>query len=165
MIRNIIQKTLLLVGILAILFSPTLSLAKSKKAADDKDKIIQTMVAPSLFEKAQANNNWKTAFITGKHEQVVFMNISPETNPNNEIGMETHPFDQIIMIAQGNGKAVLNGRDYMVKTGDLIFIGQGTPHNVINLNSQSPLKIVSIYSSTDIPANAIYKTKADESKK
>ncbi len=162
MMKEITSKTILLFCFFAATLLPTLSYAKEKHKTDDNT--VQMMVVSKLYEKAQANNNWKTAFITGKHEQVVFMNVSPQTNPNNEIGMETHPFDQIIIVADGNGKAVLNGKESMIKSGDLIYIGQGTPHNLINLNSQSPLKIISIYSSTDIPAGAVYKTKADEPK-
>lgn len=89
------------------------------------------------------------------------MNISPSTNLNNEIGMETHKFDQVIFIAQGNGKAILNGKDSVVKSGDMIFIPQGIPHNVVNLSKNEPLKIVSVYSSNDIAANAKYAKMSD----
>jgi mannose-6-phosphate isomerase-like protein (cupin superfamily) len=50
-----------------------------------------------------------------------------------------------------------------VNSGDMIFIPQGTPHNVINLNQKDDLKIISFYSGTDIPANSIYKKKELES--
>jgi quercetin dioxygenase-like cupin family protein len=118
-------------------------------------------VAQQIFEKAKQNDNWKQAFLTAKDAQVVFMNISPQTNPNNEIGMETHKFDQIIFVVEGNGKAVLNGKETMVKTGDMIFIPQGVAHNVINANATSSLKILSVYTATDIPAGASYQKKSD----
>jgi len=79
---------------------PALSFAVSEKNVSD-NKVITPTVTHQLFEKAKANNNWKFAFVTGKHNQVVFMNISPSTNPKNEIGMEIHPFDQIILIVEG----------------------------------------------------------------
>jgi len=44
----------------------------------------------------------------------------------------------------------------------MIFIPQGTQHNVINLNQKDDLKIISIYSDTDIPANSVYKKKEAE---
>lgn len=118
-------------------------------------------VSSQIFDKVKQSDNWKLAFLTAKDAQIVFMNISPMTNPNNEIGMETHKFDQIIFVVEGNGKAILNGKVSMVKSGDLIFIPQGVEHNVVNLNAKKPLKILSVYSSTDIPANAIYKKKSD----
>lgn len=119
------------------------------------------VVTPHIFEKVKQNSNWKLAFLTAKSAQVVFMNISPKTNPKNEIGMETHSFDQIIFVAEGDGKAILNGKTTMVKPGDMIFIPQGVEHNVINLNAKKPLKILSVYSSMDIPAKAAYKKLSD----
>lgn len=122
------------------------------------------VVSTQIFKSAEANTNWKLAFLTGNHAQVVFMNVSPETNPKNEIGMETHPFDQVILLVQGHGEALLNGKKSVVKAGDLIFIPQGVEHNVINSSPKIPLKLISFYSNRDIPANAIYKNKAEESK-
>ena len=119
------------------------------------------MVTTQIFEQAEKNDNWKTAFATGKHAQVVFMNVSPETNPKNEIGMETHHFDQVIIVVTGKGKAVLNGKESLVAKGDMIFIPEGTPHNVINLVQDKPFKIISVYSSNDIPANSNFRKKSD----
>lgn len=119
------------------------------------------VVAKQVFNEVKKNNNWKRAFLTAKDAQIVFMNITPNTNPNNEIGMETHKFDQIIFVVEGNGKAILNGKITMVKSGDMIFIPQGVEHNVINMNAKKPLKILSVYSATDIPVNSTYQKKSD----
>jgi len=118
-------------------------------------------VSSQIFDKVKQNNNWKLAFLTAKDAQIVFMNISPSTNPNNEIGMETHKFDQIIFVVEGNGKAILDGKTTMVKSGDMIFIPQGVEHNVTNSNTKKPLKILSVYTSTDIPVNSAFKKKSD----
>lgn len=118
-------------------------------------------VSSQIFDKVKQNDNWKLAFLTAKDAQIVFMNISPVTNPKNEIGMETHKFDQIIFVVEGNGKAILDGKTTMVKSGDMIFIPQGIEHNVINSNPKKPLKILSVYTSTDIPANSTFKKKSD----
>ncbi len=119
-------------------------------------------ISGQIFNKVKENNNWKFAFLTAKDAQIVFMSISPSTNPKNEIGMETHKFDQIIFVVEGKGKAILNGKVNMIKSGDLISIPQGVKHNVINVNSDKPLKILSVYSSRDIPADATYQKKSDE---
>lgn len=123
----------------------------------------QAEVTNQIFEKVKHNNNWKHAFLTANDAQIVFMNISPTTNPKNEIGMETHKFDQIIFVVEGNGKAILDGKQTIVKSGDMIFIPQGVEHNVINLNAKKSLKILSVYTSMDIPANASYPKKSDTS--
>jgi quercetin dioxygenase-like cupin family protein len=124
--------------------------------------ISKPMVVPQIYAKALDNQNWKLAYATGKNAQIVFMHVSPFTNPNNEIGMETHPFDQVIIIVQGNAKVELDGEISMAAVGDMIFIPQGTAHNVINLSKDVALKVLSFYTDTDIPANSIIEKKADD---
>lgn len=153
------SKLSLLTILCILIFIPLYSLATN--TASNK---IDAVVTPQVFEKAKKNTDWKLAYLTGKNAQIVFMNVSPNTSPNNEIGMETHKFDQVIFIVEGKAKAVLNDKPSMVKSGDMIFIPQEVSHNVINLNKNKPLKIISFYSDTDIPANAIYKKKSDEPK-
>lgn len=151
-------------GILIALFMslaiPTFAFATDETSATENK--FKAVVTPKIFEKAKKNENWKIAHTTGKDAQVVFMSVTPKTNPRNEIGMETHKFDQVVFVVQGQAKAVLNGQHYIVKDGDMIFIPQGEPHNFINTSEKKPLKIISIYSSTDIPENSTYKKKSDE---
>ncbi len=127
-------------------------------------KAVKPVVVPTLFKEAAKNNSWKKAFITGKNAQVVFMSVSSKTNPNNELGEETHPFDQIIFVAKGNGKATIAGKTTTIKTHDMIFVPQGVVHNVVNQSKKKELKLVSIYSNKDIPEKTTYQTKADEEK-
>lgn len=157
--KRLAKKIILYFSFLLTLIIPLISFSTVNT---NRSNTMQPMVAQDLFEKAKANENWKVAFATAKNGQVVFMDVSPSTNPKNEVGMESHPFDQFILVAEGKGKAVFNGKEMMFKTGDLIFIPQGTNHNIINLNSNQPLKIISFYSDRDIPANAVYKKKSDE---
>ncbi|MBS0652469.1 MAG: cupin domain-containing protein [Verrucomicrobia bacterium] len=146
------------------LFS-TVMMATAALCAAEQDAAtsgFQPVIIEKVVKEAQKNTNWKTAAVTGKSEQVVFMNVSPVTNPNNEIGVEVHPFDQVILIVQGKAKAVLDGKESAVKEGDLIFIPEGTSHNFINLGKDKELKLISFYSSTDIPAGAAYPKKSDQ---
>lgn len=156
--RNAIKKKTALV---LVLFTIALMAKKSINALED-DGGLQPMVVPQFIEEARKNSNWKTAFATGKDEQIVFMNVSPFTNPNNEIGLEVHSFDQVILIVEGKGKAILNGKTSPIKDGDMIFIPQRTAHNIINLDTKKAMKLISFYSATDIPKGAVYKTKADQ---
>lgn len=123
---------------------------------------IEPIVISQVNDVTKKNTNWKKALVTGKSEQVVLMNISPVTNPNNEIGVEVHSFDQVILIVEGKGKAVLEKKETLVKEGDMIFIPEGTQHNVINLNKSQPLKLMSFYSATDIPSGAVYPKRSDQ---
>ncbi|MDR3441856.1 MAG: cupin domain-containing protein [Legionella sp.] len=146
--------TLLISG----LISPSLCARSQEPEVNNK---LNTVISPKIFEMAKKNENWKLALVTGKDAQVVFMNITPNTNPNNEIGLETHPFDQVIFVVEGKAKSVINGKKSTVTTGDMIFIPQGVPHNFINLDMKKPFKIISVYSATDIPKNVAYKRKSD----
>lgn len=153
-------KLVLFAALSTFIFVTTQAFAAEEQSSTD-NKSINPVITQQIFAKAKKNNDWKFALVTGKNAQIVFMNISPSTNPTNEVGMETHKFDQVIFIAEGNAKAVLNGKSTSVKSGDMIFIPQGTPHNIINLNAKKPLKIISVYSDTDIPVNTVYKKKSD----
>lgn len=143
------------------LISPSLFASSKETTVNNK---INATISHKVFEMAKKNENWKLALVTGKDAQVVFMNITPKTNPNNEIGLETHKFDQVIFVVEGQAKSVLNGKKSTVTAGDMIFIPQGVPHNFINLNVKKPFKIISVYSATDIPENAAYKQKSDTPK-
>lgn len=145
-----------------ITFLTSLSLPASTLAEENAtNNQISPVAAAQIFAQAKKNDNWKMAFVTGKSAQVVFMSVTPQTNPKNEIGMETHKFDQVIFVVEGQAKAVLNDKNSMVKAGDMIFIPEGTPHNFINTSMKQPFKIISVYSATDIPANSIYKKQSD----
>lgn len=147
-------KASIIAVLLAFIIIPALSFASGENTTN-------AVVASQVFEKAKKNDNWKLAFVTGKNAQVVFMNVTPQTNPNNEIGMETHKFDQVIFVVEGKAKALLDGKESTVQANDMIYVPQGVPHNFINLNANKPFKIISVYSDTDIPANAAYKKKSD----
>jgi hypothetical protein len=75
-----------------------LPIASTAVAKDDNSKKIKPVITEQVIKEAMKNRNWKKAVITGEHAQIVFMSISPKTNPSNEIGMETHKFDQVIFM-------------------------------------------------------------------
>ena len=122
---------------------------------------IRPIVIYDMLSKAKFNDYWKVPRARGEHLQVVFMSVNNETNPNNEIGEETHEFDQIILIVEGQAELTLNGEISKVHVGDMIVIPKDTPHNLKNLNPNTALKLVSIYGEQDIP-DKIFKIKADE---
>lgn len=160
--KNIRKKAALIIASLVTVMMSTVSVEAAEKMT--ASNTVEPKVVQQFIEEAKKNTNWKTAFVTGEQEQIVFMNVSPSTNPNNEIGLEVHPFDQIIFIVEGNGKAVLNEKTSLIKDGDMIFIPRGTAHNFINSGKEKGLKLISFYSENDIPKEAVYKKKADEPK-
>ena len=89
------------------------------------------------------NNNFRKVLYTGKHSQLVLMNLKP----NEEIGMETHPEnDQFFRFEQGQGKVVIDGNEYEVTDGSAVVVPAGAEHNVVNVSGSEDLKLYTIYS-------------------
>lgn len=107
--------------------------------------------------KAKENTFFRQVLETGGHTQVVIMSIPS----GGEIGMETHQDnDQILYFIEGEGVAVLNGEESMVKEGDLVLVRAGTEHNFMNMGD-GDLKIITTYSPPHHPEGTIHKTKEE----
>ena len=112
----------------------------------------------SNIERETANNdNFRTVLNTAAHSQLVVMSLKA----GEEIGMEVHPnVDQFLRIESGEGKAILNGREYVLGNGFAVVVPAGTNHNIINTGN-GELKLYTIYSPANHPAGTIHVTKAD----
>lgn len=90
-----------------------------------------------------ANTNFRQVLYTSSHSQLVLMNLTPKE----EIGMEVHPDnDQFFRFESGQGKVIIDGNEYDVANGDAVVVPAGAEHNVINVSSDTPLKLYTIYS-------------------
>jgi mannose-6-phosphate isomerase-like protein (cupin superfamily) len=107
------------------------------------------------------NKNFRKVLYTGKHLQLVLMNLKA----GEEIGEETHPnTDQFFRFESGSGKCIIDGTEYLVKNGDAIVIPAGAKHNVINTDSQSELKMYTVYGPPNHKHDTIRLTKKDAEK-
>ena len=131
--------------------SSTICFADSSVSADG-------LIIKDYKKLVKKNDFFKKPLATAKHAQVVVMTVNKKTNPKNEIPLETHEFDQVILVIKGKAEAIINGKKTMVKKGDMIVVPQGSAHQLINLNDKKSLKIMSLYSSTDIPPTQELKT-------
>lgn len=62
----------------------------------------------SLEAEARRNGDFRRVLYTGKHSQLVLMNLKP----GEEIGMETHSdVDQFFRFEDGEGKVIIDGLD------------------------------------------------------
>ena len=102
------------------------------------------------------NTDFRRVLYTAPHSQLVLMSILP----NEDIGEEMHTLDQFIRIERGEGKAILNGKEHVVKADDGIVIPAGTRHNVINTGS-SDMKLYTVYSPPEHVDGRIHATKQD----
>ncbi|KKQ21549.1 hypothetical protein A2999_03035 [Candidatus Wolfebacteria bacterium RIFCSPLOWO2_01_FULL_38_11] len=114
----------------------------------------------NIIELTKKNENFRQVINTGKYSQLVLMNLLPAE----DIGEEVHDnVDQILVFVEGSGEAVIEGQSSPIKEGDLAFVNAGIKHNFINTGAK-PLKIYTIYSPANHPADRIQKTKADAMK-
>ena len=89
------------------------------------------------------NDNFRKVLYTGKHSQLVLMNL----HPKEEIGMEVHEGnDQFFHFEKGEGKVIIDGNEYAVADGSAIIVPSGAQHNIINVSATDDLKLYTIYS-------------------
>jgi mannose-6-phosphate isomerase-like protein (cupin superfamily) len=103
-------------------------------------------------------SDFRRVLYTGKHSQLVLMNLKPLE----KIGMETHnQLDQFFRFAEGEGKVIIYGEQHQVKDGDAIIVPAGAKHNVVNTSKIIELKLYTIYSPPEHQDKVIRHTKAD----
>lgn len=112
----------------------------------------------NIEEKTQANNYFREVLFTAPHCQLVVMALKP----NEDIGEEVHTdVDQFLRVESGEGKAVLDGVETVIKDGSAVVVPAGTKHNIINTSSSTPLKLYTLYAPPEHRDGTIHQTKAD----
>ncbi len=109
---------------------------------------------------ARQNTNYRKVLFTDDKTQFVLMSIPA----GEEIPKEIHKADQIILIVEGSGQAILNGTTTQFSAGHTLIIPLGTTHTIMNTGS-SDLKLVTIYAPPQHAPGTIDKTKADEERR
>ena len=108
------------------------------------------------------NTDYRRVLYTGKHSQLVLMNLKP----GEEIGEEVHGHvDQFFRFEEGEGKVTIDKNQYPVGDGDSVIVPAGAKHNVINTSKSKHLKLYTIYSPPEHQDGTIRHTKADALKK
>ena len=104
------------------------------------------------------NDNFRKVLYTGKHSQLVLMNLKPKE----EIGMEVHlDNDQFFRFEKGDGKCIIDGNEYLVTDGFAVVVPAGAQHNIINVSETEDLKLYTIYSPAHHKDGVIRATKAE----
>jgi len=109
----------------------------------------------NIEEATKENSNFRKVLYTAKNSQLVLMSLQP----GEDIGFEVHTLDQFIRIEEGEGKAVIDGVEHMIKDGSAIVIPAGANHNIIN-TSDKEMKLYTIYSPPEHQDGVIRQTKA-----
>lgn len=112
----------------------------------------------NIEEKSLENDYFREVLFTTQHSQLVVMSLLP----SEDIGMETHEIvDQFIRIEQGEGKAILDDKEYTLSDGSAVIVPAGTEHNIVNTSSTKPLKLYTLYSPAHHKDKTIHKTKQE----
>lgn len=111
------------------------------------------------IEKATLENtNFRKVLYTAKHCQLVLMSLLP----SEEIGMEVHTDnDQFFRFEAGEGKAIIDGNEYILGNGSVIIVPAGAQHNIINTSVTDELKLYTIYSPAHHQDGVVRATKAE----
>lgn len=111
----------------------------------------------NIRKLAKKNTDFRREVLTNAHCQVVLMSIEP----GDDIGEEVHEgIDQLIVIVDGEARAIIEGEKTKVEDGALISVPAGTRHNLVNTDDE-PLKLYTIYSPPEMPAGTMHATKTD----
>ena len=112
----------------------------------------------NIGEETKNNENFRKVLYTGKYSQLVLMTLKP----GEEIGMEVHQtLDQFFRIEEGNGKAIIDGNEYILGAEDVIIVPAGANHNIINTSDSESLKLYTIYSPPNHQDGIMYATKEE----
>jgi len=127
-----------------------------------KHKPTHTEDTPEFFDgnikkAAKDNTFFRRVVYTGPHCQLAVMNIPV----GEDIGEEVHPnTDQILVIIDGHGEAILNGQVQPAKQHSVIFVTAGTRHNINNIGHK-PLKLATVYAPPEHAGGVVHKTKEE----
>lgn len=112
----------------------------------------------NIMDETLNNDNFRKVLATNEHSQLVVMSLLPGEN----IGMEVHQdVDQFIRIEKGEGKAVLDGKEYPIKDDFAVVIPAGTEHDIINISATEKMQLYTIYSPAEHPDGVVFKTKEE----
>ena len=113
----------------------------------------------AVIEKdTKKNTDFRRVLYTGKHSQLVLMNI----RPGEEIGEETHSdVDQFFRFEGGEGKVIIDGVEHRVKDGNGVIVPAGAKHNVVNIATQANLRLYTIYSPPEHQDGVVRHTKKE----
>ena len=111
----------------------------------------------NIEELTENSTHFRQVLYTGKYAQLVVMSL----NKGEEIPLEIHPtVDQFFRIESGTVKIIMNGEENTLTEGMVAIVPAGTEHVVKNIG-EGPLKLYTLYSPPNHPANTIHHTLAD----
>jgi len=111
----------------------------------------------NVLEQARVNEAYRRVLFTGARSQLALMTIPP----GGDIGLETHAHvEQLIFIASGKGKAIVNGVETPIGAGDVVVATPNASHNIVNTGTE-PLRIYTVYAPPNHLDGRLHPAKSD----
>jgi mannose-6-phosphate isomerase-like protein (cupin superfamily) len=111
----------------------------------------------NIKKLAKTNSFFRQVIYTGPCSQLVVMSIPP----GEDIGEEVHAnTDQILVIVDGDGEAIVDGRHEPAGEHNVIFVTAGTRHNIRNTGTKE-LKLFTVYAPPEHKDGTVHKTRED----
>ncbi len=110
----------------------------------------------NIDELARENGFFCLEIVTNEFSQILLMSIEP----GSDIGERVHDGDQILVIIEGSGEAVLNRRHSAIEAGSLVAVPSGARHNIINTGATA-LKLYAIYAPPQEAPRTLHRTKSE----
>jgi len=112
----------------------------------------------TIEKETEKNTDFRRVLYTGKHSQLVLMNIKL----GEEIGEETpENVDQFFRFEKGEGKVIIDSVEHLVKDGYGVIVPAGAKHNVVNTSQRANLKLYTIYSLPEHQDGVVRHTKKE----
>lgn len=112
---------------------------------------------PKLTSEVRSFGLFRKVIHTGLYSQLVTMEIPP----GGDIGDEVHTVDQVLIFTSGEGKAVVAGKEQLIKASDVVVVPAGTQHQFYNTSKDKPLELVTVYSPAEHDVKTQSKTKEE----
>lgn len=109
-----------------------------------------------IHRAAETNTDFRRVLYTTPLSQLVLMNVQP----GEDIGLETHDLDQVLVFVSGRGESVLEGARHEISPGTVVVVPAGTEHNFVNTGAE-PLKLYTVYAPPEHAHGTVHRTKAE----
>lgn len=110
----------------------------------------------NVVQASKANPYFRKELYTTDRTQVVLMSIEP----GDDIGLETHDLDQVLVFVEGQGEYELGGQRGAIQAGDLFVVPAHTRHDFVN-TGKAPLKLYTVYAPPEHAPGTLHRTKAE----
>lgn len=110
----------------------------------------------NILKASESNTDFRRVLYSTDRTQLVVMSVGV----GEDIGMEVHDLDQVLVFVSGQGDTILEGSKAPVGPGDAVVVPAGAMHNVLNTGDE-PLKLYTIYAPPEHADGTVHKTREE----